>query len=356
MARTKFTIAQVISRLMLASCFMTPGLSYAADIIWSGFASVAAGQTLGSDDAEYVVDNVTGGAYDNTLRFLPESTMAIQAFAQVNESVSATVQAVAKGSNEKSFDTSFEWAYATLAVTDNTKINFGRFRAPLFYYSDFLDTSYAYYWLRAPTDMYVAPYSTTTGVSLNDFRYLGDFELSTQIWTGEEQIEFLGSPGELTDMIGINFMLAYDWIKLRAVYNTMDSAIEGLGVDTKLIYSAYAVIADYENFKFRSEYGNFEDNDTGLEDKFGYASVGYTMGNFTPHYTYSEQDRAAFFLAEVETHTIGIRWDYLPGTAFKLEYSESTTEATPCDPMSGMCLPPQETKIEVVAAAIDLVF
>ena len=84
---------------MLASCFMTPGLSYAADIIWSGFASVAAGQTLGSDDAEYVVDNATGGAYDNTLRFLPESTMAIQAFAQVNESVSATVQAVAKGSN-----------------------------------------------------------------------------------------------------------------------------------------------------------------------------------------------------------------------------------------------------------------
>ena len=114
MARTKFTTAQVISRLMLASCFMTPGLSYAADIIWSGFASVAAGQTLGSDDAEYVVDNVTGGAYDNTLRFLPESTMAIQAFAQVNESVSATVQAVAKGSNEKSFDTSFEWAYAFL--------------------------------------------------------------------------------------------------------------------------------------------------------------------------------------------------------------------------------------------------
>ena len=146
MPRTKFTIAQVTSRLMLASCFMTPGLSYAADITWSGFASVAAGQTLGSDDAEYVVDNATGGAYDNTLRFLPESTMAIQAFAQVNESVSATVQAVAKGSNEKSFDTSFEWAYATLVVTDNTKINFGRFRAPLFYYSDFLDTSYAYYW------------------------------------------------------------------------------------------------------------------------------------------------------------------------------------------------------------------
>ena len=55
MPRTKFTIAQVTSRLMLASCFMTPGLSYAADIIWSGFASVAAGQTLGSDDAEYVV-------------------------------------------------------------------------------------------------------------------------------------------------------------------------------------------------------------------------------------------------------------------------------------------------------------
>ena len=42
MPRTKFTIAQVTSRLMLASCFMTPGLSYAADITWSGFASVAA--------------------------------------------------------------------------------------------------------------------------------------------------------------------------------------------------------------------------------------------------------------------------------------------------------------------------
>ena len=356
MLKMKFGNIQLTSRIFLVGCLMSPGLSYATDLRWSGFASVAGGQTLGSGDADYVVDNVTGGAYDNTLRFLPESMMGIQAFAQVNESVSATVQAVAKGSNETSFDTSFEWAYVSLAVTDNTDINFGRFRAPLFYYSDFLDTSYAYYWLRAPTDMYVAPYSTTTGVSLNDFRYLGDFELSTQIWAGEEEIDFLGSSGELTDMIGINTMLAYDWIRLRAVYNTMNAAIEGLGVDTKLVYTSFAIIADYDDFKFRSEYGNLKDDGSGLDDDFGYASVGYAIGNFTPHYTYSEQDRAAFFLAVAKTHTIGIRWDYLPGTAFKLEYSKSTTETTPCDPVSGMCSLPQKDTTEVVAAAIDIVF
>ncbi|ARU55356.1 membrane protein [Oleiphilus messinensis] len=356
MLKTRFTITQVISRLMLASYLIAPGLSHAVDVTWSGFASFAAGQTLGSDDTEYMVDNITGGAYEDTLRFLPESIMAIQTSAQVNETISATVQVAGKGSNETSFDTSFEWAYATLAVTDETWLNFGRFRVPLFYYSDFLDTSYAYYWLRAPIDMYVAPFSTTTGISLNDFRYLGDVELSTQVWIGEEQFELLGFPGEITDSVGINLMIAYDWIKLRGVYSSMDTVIEGLGADTNLIYTAFAIIADYESFKFRSEYGNLEDTNTGIEDKFGYASVGYAIGSFTPHYTYSEQDRAAFFLAEAETHTIGVRWDYLPGTAFKLEYSKSTTETTPCDPMSGMCFPPQETEIEVIAAAIDFTF
>ena len=111
-------------------------------IEWSGFGSIAAGMTTGSDDQLF--------GYDNDLDFNPGSLFALQAKANLSDKLSVTTQIMSRGSED--FDLGVEWAYLQYQLTDSASVNVGKLRLPFYMYSDYLDVGYSYHWLRTPSE------------------------------------------------------------------------------------------------------------------------------------------------------------------------------------------------------------
>ena len=75
-----------------------------------------------------------------------------------------TTQFVARGSN--AWDLEAEWAYISFDASDERRLLFGRQRAPFYMYSDFLDVSYAYHWIKPPSGVYSLPFDVFDGINL----------------------------------------------------------------------------------------------------------------------------------------------------------------------------------------------
>lgn len=344
----------------------------AAEINWNGFMSIGAGTTLDSDTT-YVVEPTTGGTYDDEVRFAPESVVGLQAQTVISDDLRATVQMVAKGGAD--FDTVVDWAYVSYDFNDSLTLNAGRFRLPLYYYSDFLDVGYAYHWIRPPVELYSAPTSQLEGVNLYHTMFVGDVEVATQAWYGgieeTQQLDGIDSTFDSTNNMGVNTLLTWEWFKLRLLYNTTDMAsavsgeIPGLGAfssesDMETTFTAAGFFVDYENFIWRSEITQSDTTSATAANEFGpasvmeykdtawYMSAGYRIGDFTPHITRAEIDpEAGSYSVPTETNTVGVAWAFHPSATFKLEYLQTEQEASAFAP---------GTDVDVVSASLDLVF
>jgi hypothetical protein len=316
-----------------------PMVAQASDITWSGFLSSGVGST-GSDGSSYVTDPVTGAAYNDDVLFTPDSLIGIQAQSAVTPDLRAIVQVVAKGGNN--YNAEVELAFLSYNLTDSVTLNAGRFRLPLYYYSDFLEVGYAYHWARPPMDVYSIPQSGIDGFNLKHKMFIGDtdFELDTVIWYGASDVPF-GEEDvlEVRKDWGIAPQLNWNWFKVRLLRN--EKVIGGLGgAPIDVTYSAAAFMADYNNFFFQSEASKL-DSAFSKTDAY-YLSLGYKYGEFTPHVTFSNSnpkeavDTASIdpvsgipsqlVDSETESMIVGVRWDFHPSIALKVEHTESTTD------------------------------
>ncbi len=355
-----------------------PAVSHAVEINWSGFMSIAAGRTTNQGES-YTVDPINMGAYTNELNFSPESIVGLQAQARISDKLRGTVQLVAKGANH--YEPEAEWAYISYDLKENLTVNAGRFRLPTYYYSDFLDVGYAYYWIRPPAEIYELPVSSIEGVNLYHTALFGEIELNTQFWYGSlmssQAATTRNQAGEvvtdiqeadLYDNVGISTLMTWEWLKLRLLYHTTDLRVANstLDLNDDITYKAAAVLIDYENFLFRSEYTITENNTatsvevapgviidipaTGSSVDRWYASVGYTLGDFTPHITYAKSEPDDHSTAPAnKTKTVGVAWDFHPSAVLKLEYLES--EYGP-----NMTFGTPGGKPNVIATSIDIMF
>lgn len=365
-----------------ASCIVailgiTP--SYAMDVTWSGFASVVAGKTLGSQDEEYNADPdfENPGVYTSDLDFRPESVMALQARIKVAEDFSATAQVLAKSNNNS--DAEFEWAYISYHLSAETTINAGRYRLPQYYYSDFLDAAYAYHFIRPPRNVYWIGHSSLEGVNIYDTRYFGDIGVTTQIWYGNDVIKERYNDMKTKKDVGMNISLEYEGFTFRYMYNQKGVFWDYYDIDVKPFtdpyqfqfisltdynYHALAFMADVGNFIWRSEFTHQKQTVTGIlhnvddgngnifdlpisnkgDQDYWYVSAAYRIGLFTPHYTHSLLEDTVDG-SKTNTRTIGMRWNIRPGVAFKIEYSNAEKTGGP-----------EDNRTELVATAVDIVF
>lgn len=349
-----------IKKFVLLTCVVgyVP-FSYAAEFNWSGFLSIAGGKTLGND-VEYVVDPMSSATYDSEIRFESESLAAVQGQAVVSDNLRGTIQFVARGG--KQFDAEIDWAYLSYDMTDKLTLNAGRFRLPLFFYSDSLDVGYTYHWIRPPVEVYNVPHSTLQGANLRYSTYWGDTEFESQIWYGSDYVEqdtdFGKSAFDVRNDTGANVRFTRDWLTLRAVINGLDIGFESeafgsFEMDTT--FASLALMMDFEKVFWRSEYTvlNSTVNMEGAPqskstDNTWYASIGSNVGNFTPHLTHAVVDGdPAGFTGQSATNTLGLSWAFHASAKFKIEYLQVDRE-------SSMFAPASETN--VLSAAIDFVF
>lgn len=374
--------------------------AHAADIRWNGFMSIAAGKTL-DDGAVYQVEPTSQGIYDNNyVRFDAESVVGLQAQAIISDKLRATVQMVAKGADD--FNTSVDWAYLSYDLTPELTLNTGRFRLPLFYYSDFLDVGYAYHWVRPPVDVYNSFTAGLEGVNLYYSKLLGPVQWETQVWYGAIDSEIVSDGAVLTSAdfmvsppvfetqpavittqldveknYGVNSTITWNWLSFRLLYNEVTIAqysdtsipqpIETIvDADLDVTFSAAALMLDYNNMFVRSEYTRAERTTTSdpsffdpapvpttVKDDYWYASAGYQFNDVTAHITRSkvEADTGSMISTDTTTDTFGLAWRFSSSAVFKIEYSRVDQFAY--DPETFV---PFQNKFDVVSTAIDLMF
>ncbi|MGM0630860.1 MAG: hypothetical protein ACQESI_06810 [Pseudomonadota bacterium] len=265
----------LLASLSAAALVMSSSAFAQDKIEWSGFGSIAAGMTTGSDDELF--------GYDNDVDFNPGSLFALQAKANLSDKLSVTTQIMSRGSED--FDLGVEWAYVQYQLTDSASINVGKLRLPFYMYSDYLDVGYSYHWLRTPQSVYRVPFDNYTGVSFQHNAFVGDFTFNTQILAGNMQddidvIDGNKAEAELNNLIGFNTSAIYNNLTMRVAYYQTNDANISTDTLTTEISGQEVNIGDFLDSLTIAGLGSVADELDASEDKGTFSGVGVMYDNF----------------------------------------------------------------------------
>jgi len=334
-----------------------------AEITLNGFASIVGGVTTSSDDALY--------GYDENIDFSQGSLFAIQASADLGDSLTATVQLLARGKND--WDPDFEWAYIAYDASDSLRILAGRQRVPFYMYSDFLDVSYAYPWITPPEGVYSVAFDTFDGLGAIYSTSMGSFDANFHMIYGGNNSEITVAGEDVKpdfiDSMGLVATVTREWLTLRAGYLQTEMNIplqaiqplvqgwqaagfEDVANNINVVkdtgsFLEFGFQVDYDNFLVIGEYTELNLDGTTLpnQDSF-YVLAGYRFDNMLVHVTYGEDDDARGRITDgvpivepllpllVPTNALtdaqknkanyiklGLRWDFHDSAALKFEYT-----------------------------------
>jgi len=357
-----------------------------ADITINGFASIKAGMTMGSDEQLY--------GYTDELDFKNESLMALQVRSDLGEKLSVTAQMMGRGNED--FDIGFEWAFLSYQLNDNTTINAGRLRAPFYKYSEYMDVGYAYDWSRVPRSVYGLGFDNIEGVSLYRTGIIAGFDSTIMAMIGGYNGTTGLGDGKLEGFYGASWELSRDWYNFRVAYYTADATLtfanqdvnnllgamtaNGLGVLAQQIdfdkdkgtFIGIGGGIDRENLVIVAEFNRTEVENTFFANRDNYfVSIAYRLGSVTPYISHEWQRHDAkpeiyqpfqnlaatplaplYFGAvatvqsqqvEADTLNIGLRYDFHPSAAFKLQYTSQKNKLT-------------DDTVGLLVAGVDLVF
>lgn len=285
---------KVLLASALSMCLVNP--TY-AEIRINGFANFIGGMTSG-DDTLY--------GYDDSISFSEESLFALQASGDINDQMSATVQILARGQDD--YDVEFEWAYLTYRVSNNVTASAGRFRLPLFRYSDSLDVGYSYHWIAAPRNVYDIPFNNMDGLRLDYSDFIGDWEIKLGSALGTFDNEVFGGNVEGDNTYMFSAEIANEWLSLRGVYGATKATFSQELVDTTISQVAQVAPQFADFLAISEDTGQFigvgleidqftwfvsaEYTEVEIErsytptDKAWYLSAGMRIGKWTPSLTY----------------------------------------------------------------------
>ena len=335
------------------------GATVLADVSLSGYASVAAGRVTTGN--EFLADYPKAGVYDNDWSFSPDTSIGVQLNAVLNNKFDFVIQAISNGASD--YDVDLDWAYIKYQLSSDVSLQAGRKRLPLYFYSDFFDVGYAYYWIRPPTDNYTWQISNYNGLSLQYQPYLGDWDVLLNLYAGREDSKnndllglLYGVPVDETwkNMVGIVVELSKNWVELRATYmeGQLDRVINHIVTDqdVKQDFSGVSVNFYPHNLIILSEFNQYNTPSSDIHVDTNMLSLGYQLGDFTPHITrstFKQKVNAAGGDENHETSSIGVRWDVDKSTALKVQYDKVKD--------NGVAIPIRGDS-EVISVGIDIVF
>ncbi len=334
----------------------------------NGFATFGIAQS----DEEVPYDGI-----GNETTFRDLTLAGIQMTFNIDDKSSVVTQMLARGTED--FNTVMEWAYFKHNITSEISAKLGRIRGPYYMLSEYLDVGYAVPWTSMPAETYgpLSPFSNLEGIDLTWDGELGGFGAQAQLIHGRITGEtFAGD-----DVYSLGFTLSGDTWSVRIGHSQSTTVLED--PDTLAASSAYGYEATvdgaFQGLGFRwepddlllmGEYTTFTTPDSVLADEDAvYLTVGYRIGLWMPHLTYAQaestddEDRELSVIAEStgfgteaallaaanggnttaqslvglsqliqasNTNTnrigVGVRYDYAPGIAMKLQYDIVTVD------------------------------
>ncbi len=330
-------------------CFSA--VAQADDLRINGFLTVGAGQT---DSDEF---DSTGGVagYSDEFSINEDTTLGLQFTQPINKKFTLNAQLL--GTQGKSrYDLEASWVFFSFDATDELSFQGGRIRIPYFMYSQFVDVSYAYPWIRPPK-AFDLPFSEIDGLTAYYSKPLDVFDVSVEAYMGE--LEVYDNPMgsfHLKDISGVVLTANTLDLTLRASTHLMTFQIDSIGgfdvgidpepssfTELGFIYDNGKIFSFVEATLRRQpdelkQTGIFSDVNTYI------ATLGYRIEKIMPHVTYDLSDNQDIE-EEATSIILGVRWDLEPSTAAKFQYQ-----------MEALDRDGNETEANLISASIDLVF
>lgn len=216
----------------------------------TGFLTVGVGKMLGGTGATvldrncpcFTTDYAQGAVYDGRggLQWGADSKLGLQGTATLpNANFSVTAQAVARGAHNGNIN--LEWLYGSYQLTDDTAIQFGRKRLPMFYYSDIQDVGFALPWTHLPPQLYGWEAVNYNGVSIRHQAHWGAWAATINALAGNENVGDSGywkiyngkqsrTSVKWSNIIGGDLTLAKGWFETRLVYIQSDTRRESFTI------------------------------------------------------------------------------------------------------------------------------
>lgn len=317
---------------MFFIALLLPSAIVFADESLSGYASIVAGRVINGN--EFLADYPKAGVYDGDWSFSPDTSIGVQLNTAINDKLKFVIQAISNGASDHDVD--LDWAYASYQFNSDVSIQAGRKRLPLYFYSDFFDLGHAYYWIRPPTDNYTWQISNYNGLSLQYQPSLGDWDALFNVYVGREDSKnndllslLYGVPVDESwkNMVGLVVELSQNWVELRGTYmeGQLDRTVNDINTvqDVKQDFSGVSVNFYLQNFIILSEFNQYNIPASDIHVDTNMLSLGYRLGDFTPHITHSafkQKKNAMGGDEDHETTSLGLRWDYDKTTALKIQY------------------------------------
>ncbi len=358
------------------------GAAAAEGLKVSGFASLVAGQTGGScqqTDAladkynaactRYIADWGHGAVYTDKLALNRESRAGVQGDYTFNRQWSATAQVTARTLKDQHLN--LEWAYVTWAPSPEWKLQVGRKRLPLYYYSDFQDVGFAYNTIRPSPDVYGWDIVNYNGASLSTTRNLGDWSVRADVYAGSEKsrdnpYSTLFGPDAVeikwSGVRGASLEVSQDWFTGRLSYTRtkFQSRDQTTGLLNELYngktkasqdFFGLGLNGDWDAWQLRSELGKASRMDAvGYDANFFLVTLGRQFGAFTVTgglSGYKEKTRFDIYTpVKLDTRTLALRYDVHKGGALKVQVDQVKDRTVPT--FSG--------KARVLSVAYDVVF
>lgn len=331
---------------------------------FSGFSRLVTGATLG-DDAQYA------GHHDD-FTFKADSLIGLQLDIDIAKNLSATAQLL--GTLDKQKHSGLEWLYLNYTPTSATSIKLGQLRTSFFTFSDVLDVGYAYHWIKPPEEVYASFFfSHFDGINIQHNVVNKSFTTKIEAFYGQfdDEVSFNNVTFEpkVEKFTGLALTTELNAISVRMAYSRGDVSIHDEGLtplvaglqqvnqglaanalllDGKMEYYQIGLSYDSLDYFIKSEWINLKHDFYLLsEGESFYISGGYQYDDFTFHLTFADRDdeynnplpalslpAVPDFMPLIQGYnavgtnltegdqnswTLGLRWDFSPGFAFKSE-------------------------------------
>lgn len=345
--------------ITILASFM-PFRDISAEVNWVGFGSIGGGQTFSRNDT-FLANPITDTSYEDTVSFDADTCVGLQSDIDLLDGLSATIQIITRGGSE--FDATFEWAFLSYELTRNLSFAFGKRRMPLFMHSQNLEVGYTYHWIRPPGEIYYVSSTYINGPSLMFEDTFGKFNANFDIYFGTSKSEEASATAAFSqkviadskDILGITAKFGLEAISVYFVLEKADTTMTGdnLGVLPEIHSDTYSfgLIFDIGWMFIHGELISIQIDTFANSKVCGYGSLGFRIGAFTPHITYGEyngDDDNIPFITKSYSTTIGLRFDFHPSAAFKIEYAKVVDDSAPLLVIFG--------DSESVSFAVDFLF
>jgi hypothetical protein len=194
---------------------------------FSGFGTLGGGDATGAGD---LPESDIDWEYKNIL--------GLQMNVTSTSGLGLTVQGVMRGysrTGERPYKPDTEWFFGSWQPNDTVRLRAGRFRSPLFNYSDSLEVGYSYPWVNPQEDVYTATYSAASHLDGADITWTWvhpQVEVQVQVGGGSSETVLDRTPYEVNDARFINVIAEFDTWRIRYGFfdTTLTIDIPGAGI------------------------------------------------------------------------------------------------------------------------------